>query len=134
MKRMREDRGVAAVEFAILLPVLILLMLGIFEFGRLFNEQVTVTNAAREAARVMAIADDPSAAAAAAVHAAAPSLNPGLTSGEVSLNITSCKSNPGKSVVATVTYPAQLLFPGFWKWATGSTLTLTGSGQMICGG
>ncbi len=46
-----RERGAAAVEFAIILPVLLLVMFGIVEFGTLMYDQIMVTNAAREGAR-----------------------------------------------------------------------------------
>ena len=54
MMRFRDrhgERGAAAVEFAFVLPVLLLLVLGLIEFSLLFNAQISVTNAAREGAR-----------------------------------------------------------------------------------
>ncbi len=54
----RAERGAAAVEFALVLIPLIVLLLGIIEFGYIFNQQLTVTNAAREGARVLAITRD----------------------------------------------------------------------------
>jgi len=50
VKRSRE-RGVAAVEFALLLPVLALILFGIIEFGLLLYDQQVITNASREGAR-----------------------------------------------------------------------------------
>jgi len=52
-----NDRGVAAIEFALVTPVLILLVLGIIEFGWLFNGWVTITSAAREGARIATVKD-----------------------------------------------------------------------------
>ena len=49
------ERGAVAVEFALLAPVLVMLLLGIMEFGRAYNAQVTLSSAAREGVRVMAI-------------------------------------------------------------------------------
>lgn len=49
------DRGAAAVEFALLLPLLLLLVLGIVDFGRMLNAQQTLTQAAREGARLVAL-------------------------------------------------------------------------------
>ena len=46
-----EEAGVSAVEFAIVLPVLILLLFGIIEFGILFYDKAVITNASREGAR-----------------------------------------------------------------------------------
>jgi hypothetical protein len=47
----RREKGVAALEFAIVLPVLVLLILGICQFGILFYNQQVIINASREAAR-----------------------------------------------------------------------------------
>ena len=46
-----NERGVALVEFALVVPILVVLLFGIWEFGRLFESQLIVTNAAREGAR-----------------------------------------------------------------------------------
>lgn len=51
----RDDRGAAAVEFALLLPVLILVIGGIVDFGRAYFENVILTNAAREGARAAVV-------------------------------------------------------------------------------
>jgi Flp pilus assembly protein TadG len=50
MRLQRED-GVAAVEFAIVLPILLLIMFGIIEFGFVLFEKQVITNASREGAR-----------------------------------------------------------------------------------
>lgn len=47
----RRRRGQTLVEFALTLPILLLLMFGIVEFGRIFQAWITVQNAARDAAR-----------------------------------------------------------------------------------
>ena len=47
----RDQEGAAAVEFALLLPLLVLLLFGMIEFGFAFNARIQATNAAREAAR-----------------------------------------------------------------------------------
>lgn len=47
----RNENGQSLVEFAIVVPVLLLLLIGIVEFGWLFNGQITLTAAAREGAR-----------------------------------------------------------------------------------
>ena len=52
-----RDRGAAAVEFALLLPVLLLLVFGIIDFGRALNASITLTQAAREGARLAAVAE-----------------------------------------------------------------------------
>ena len=52
IKRLRCQKGVAAVEFAIILPVLLLIIFGIIEFGLLLYDKQVITNASREGARV----------------------------------------------------------------------------------
>ncbi|MFO8241248.1 MAG: TadE/TadG family type IV pilus assembly protein [Dissulfuribacterales bacterium] len=49
--RDNSQRGVAAVEFAIILPILIILIFGIIEFSVLLFDKAMITNAAREGAR-----------------------------------------------------------------------------------
>jgi Flp pilus assembly protein TadG len=48
---LKGEKGVAAIEFAIVLPVLILLVFGIIEFSILFYDKAMITNASREGAR-----------------------------------------------------------------------------------
>jgi Flp pilus assembly protein TadG len=50
--RARQERGVAIIEAAITLPLLLLLSVGVFEFGRAFQHWQVLTNSAREGARV----------------------------------------------------------------------------------
>jgi Flp pilus assembly protein TadG len=55
MKRMRNERGAALIEAAITVPVILLISVGIFEFGRAYQTQQVLTNAAREGARMAVI-------------------------------------------------------------------------------
>jgi Flp pilus assembly protein TadG len=48
----RDERGQAVIELALTLPLLLLVVLGIFDFGFMFQKYEVVTNAAREGARV----------------------------------------------------------------------------------
>jgi hypothetical protein len=54
----RRQDGAAAVEFALLLPLLILLLFGFIQFGTAFNTRIQATNAAREAARLAVVGID----------------------------------------------------------------------------
>ena len=47
----RKERGTALVEFALILPLLLLVLFGIIEFSILFYDKAVITNASREAAR-----------------------------------------------------------------------------------
>ena len=48
---MKNQKGVSAIEFAIVLPVLVLLLFGIIEFSIVYYDQAVITNASREGAR-----------------------------------------------------------------------------------
>ena len=128
--RLHNERGATAVEFAFIVPLLIVLVLGIAEFGRAFQVQGTLSAAAREGVRLMALQNDP-AAAKAAVRNAAPSLDPALTDAQITITPTSCPVvNAGSTTVRlTITYPMPYL-TGFF----GSTVTMTGTGVMRCNG
>jgi len=52
MKLLKREDGAALVEFALVISLLFLIIFGIIEFGRIFNAQITVTQAAREGARL----------------------------------------------------------------------------------
>lgn len=51
----RSDRGAAAVEFALVLPVLLLLLFGIIEYGIYFSDQISTRHGAASGARMAAI-------------------------------------------------------------------------------
>jgi len=55
MKRMRGEKGAALIEAAVTVPIILLISVGIFEFGRAYQTQQVLTNAAREGARVAVI-------------------------------------------------------------------------------
>ncbi|MHA7177553.1 TadE/TadG family type IV pilus assembly protein [Arthrobacter sp. Sr24] len=137
MKSADNDRGAAAVEFALVLPVLLGVLLGIMEFGFLFNQQISASNAAREGARYAAVHyQDPGflPSARGAGLGAAPSLPVG-TSIVISVSDGDCAS--GGTVTAVVQPPRGWL-TGFFN--IGSPLgavtapQITGEAAMLCGG
>jgi len=50
MKRRASERGQSLVELALCLPLLVLILLGVLDFGRVFNAYIVITNAARNGA------------------------------------------------------------------------------------
>jgi Flp pilus assembly protein TadG len=51
----RDERGAAAVELALVMPILVLILFGIIEFARAWNVRQTLTDAAREGARIAVV-------------------------------------------------------------------------------
>ena len=96
------ERGAVAVEFALVAPILMALIIAVVEFSNAYNVQVSVTQASREAARTMAITKD-SAKATAAGKAGAPSINSSLLTFDYSA-ATCPAATPTANAVVTVTY------------------------------
>lgn len=135
MKAKKKERGAVAVEMAVLVPVLLLILIGTMEFGRVFNVQNSLTQAAREGARHAAIHySDGSLDVEGTALAAAPSLDGlGVT---VTDNAGSC--SPGGDVEVTTSVSLASM-SGFldagWFGSPGLfPMTLTGIGVMRCGG
>ncbi|MDH3426072.1 MAG: pilus assembly protein [Acidimicrobiia bacterium] len=118
-----NDRGAAAVEFALILPILVMLVFGTVEFGRAYNANVTLTHAAREGVRILAITQDAAQASTAAV-AAATSLDPA----QIAVSTTAC--DPGQPTQVSLTYPFTYDIPLLGT----NTIMLNGTGVMRCGG
>jgi Flp pilus assembly protein TadG len=74
--RAQRDRGQAAVEFAIALPVVVVLVLGIVQLIVVVRDQLAVELAARQAARAASMSASPGADADRAANAAATGLRP----------------------------------------------------------
>jgi Flp pilus assembly protein TadG len=124
-RRLLGERGAAAVEFALVVPVLLLLLFGIVEFSKAFNAQATLSAAAREAARTMALANDATQARSAAV-AAASSLGVGASS--IAITPATCVADGTSTVTVTVTYH-QTFATGLLG---GSGIDLVGKAAMRC--
>lgn len=125
-RRWRDQRGAVAVEFALVFPLLILVLFGIVEYGAVYNAQLQLSGAAREAAREMAVTGDAGSARTAAVDAA-PALVPALGAGDVAFSAPTCA--PGADVTVTISYEKPLL-TGFF----GAHVDLTGVATRRCGG
>ncbi|MFC9332672.1 TadE family protein [Arthrobacter sp. NPDC057009] len=123
-----NERGAVAVEFALLAPILIMILLGVMEFGRAYNAQITLSNAAREGARVMAIEKDQSKAVTAVTHAAA-NLNPMTIEFTSFPNTTTPTNCPAKSQVTVIVKYSLNTMTGI-----AGPFAMQGKGTMLCGG
>ena len=118
--RWRDERGQSMTEFAIVLPILVVLLFGIVQFGILFNNYVTLTDAARAGARAAAVsrqASDPIGTATAAVQSSASDLN----QANLGVNVSSTWA-PTAPVTVTATYPYSISLLG-WVVSSGTLTT-----------
>jgi Flp pilus assembly protein TadG len=107
---MKSERGQTMTEFALVLPLLVLLLFGVIQFGIAFNNYITLTDAVRAGARKGSVArhmTNPEAAVEAQVHAAATDLKPG----ELDVTVTSSWEH-GEDVTVTATYPYSISLLG----------------------
>ena len=116
-----HDRGAAAVEFALVLPVLLLVLCGIIDFGRALHAQVVLTQAAREGARLAALGE---------ADAITRTLDAAGTLSAVEVDVTACPTNLA-SADAVVTVTHQFTFVTPIGGGIGP-ITLIGRGVMRC--
>ena len=124
MDRGANDRGAAIVELAVVLPILVLLLFAIIEFGRGYNAKVELTAAVREGARAAALSSgNPSDATRGAA--------PGLDTSTIGVNVvTPCPPSGIGNATVKATYPFTYAIPFFGT----RTVTLNATGVMRCGG
>ncbi len=106
----RSEQGQSLTEFALALPVLALLLFGVIQFGIVFNNYVTLTDATRAGARKAAVsakASNPSGTCTTAIRSSAKDLR------QADLAAT-CSSSwqPGTDVTVTASYPYEISLLG----------------------
>ena len=120
----RSEDGQAATELALVFPILLVILLAIAQFGVLFNNYITLTDATRTGARKAAVSrftGDQGTAAALAVRAAASNLTPS----KLNVSVTSSDwTVPGSDVTVTATYPYDLNILG-WVIQSGNLTSTT---------
>jgi hypothetical protein len=129
LSQVRREQGQDLVEFALILPVLALLLFGIMEFGIVIFSYNTIADAAREGARygVIKPATAPPAppACAAGIITRAKQLTRGLNQDAGHLTIT-CPSPPTGGIQVVMTYKVDLI-----AFITGSpSITLRAASTM----
>jgi len=55
IRKIKNEEGASSIEFALIMPVLVMLMVGIFQFGMAYSNYLAITHAAREGARLAAV-------------------------------------------------------------------------------
>lgn len=100
------ESGQSLVEFALVLPLLLVLLFALVDFGRGFQAWIQVTNGAREGARVGAVRGT-----AAQIESRVRSATAGLDQSKLSVAASNVQGAPGQSVVVTVSYRWDLITP-----------------------
>jgi Flp pilus assembly protein TadG len=135
-RRAWSSKGAAAVEFAIVVPLLLLVLLGLIDLGRLLFVQVSLNAASREGARASSLG-----LASGQVDSIVQQSSPGTARlsalGDASLQVTSiaCPTNPTGQQLTTVTVTAS------YQWVTGAAFLgvtdinqLSSESRMLCVG
>jgi Flp pilus assembly protein TadG len=125
--RENRERGAVLVEAALVLPILLMLILGIVDFGRAYSAKQALTHATREGVRVYAVTQDHSKAAN-AFWDGATSLDPTRVTAEIPED-DACK--PGEPVEVSAEYEFDFVAPYFWPLGP---LTIDSTAVMRCGG
>lgn len=108
MKNLRNEKGQSLVEFAILLPFLLLLLMGILEFGIMLNSYLTINNAAREGARLGIVAGSNIE-----IKELITNISPNLDTKNLTVNITPSEGSrkSGGTIAVEVIYNYQVTIP-----------------------
>jgi Flp pilus assembly protein TadG len=120
---LRDQKGQSLTEFALVLPILALLLFAVIQFGIVFNNYITLTDATRAGARKAAVsrrAADPSGTCIAAIRSSASN----LTQSQLT---PSCVSSwqAGEDVVVTASYPYSISLLGVFSKSGRLTSTTT---------
>jgi Flp pilus assembly protein TadG len=107
-KHLKSNNGQAMVEMVLILPLILLLIVGIAEFGFMFSNYLTLNNVSREAARYASLGGTDSAAQTRAIEVSG-NLNPSLLS--ITFTPAENSRDRGDSVEAKATYTHNLMTP-----------------------
>lgn len=105
-KYLQNNRGQAMVEMALVLPLLLLILAGTIEFGRVLNQYLVVTAAAREGARAAVVGGNDVEVSETAKKAAAS-----IDTSGMDVSVTPADRPRGSAVTVTVTKPIQIMTP-----------------------
>lgn len=122
----KAEKGQSMVEFAILLPILILIVVGIIEFGFMFSGYLALSNASREAVRTVSLGETDAVAIQRAKDVA---LTLESTKMNVSISPAFAMRDRGNSTTVTIVYEYDFLTP-FMEAIFGGNLQLKADATM----
>jgi Flp pilus assembly protein TadG len=118
----RSDAGQALVEFALVMPIVLLMLVGIIEFGRAWNVQQVMTDAAREGARHAVLANPAITQASVVATINAALGRAAIDTNTTQITLLGFRSGTGNLLTVDVQHPYQFRF-------LGALINLAGLGQ-----
>jgi len=122
LHRLRAERGIASVEFAVVLPLVLISLLLVVQVALVVAEQLIVQHAAREGAREAAVWNDDTHARDAAIRAGH------LDSNRAQIDVTPADRPVGTPVVLTIHYRVPMVVPYVGRFLPAD-VTLTASAE-----
>ncbi len=118
--------GQALVEFALVVPLLLILLLGVVEFGRAWNAYQVVTDAAREGARIAAVSDATGLTVDSVTNTVRNAIARAGLQDSATISVAGFRAGRGTPTTVDVSYPYRFTFLGpLLKWTTSaSSVTL----------
>ncbi|HXH13859.1 MAG TPA: TadE family protein [Alphaproteobacteria bacterium] len=128
---LKREEGAAAVEFALVLPLLLMILFGIIEFGLVLFRQEVITNASREGARFGILIGDPRPTTEQIEDVVNTYLtNAGLDAGNATVSVTGAQGASGGDLTVSVLYPYDFLVLPNFALGLSDTLNLSATTVM----
>ena len=118
--------GQSLIELALILPVLMFILVGIVDFGSVFNAYIIITNVAREGARYGAMHPNKDDIKDYVTNEAAGS-GISIEDDDIEVEFPNDTSEPGNPIRVTVTYD----FPLITEFLFGGSTTIQSSAEMV---
>ena len=139
-RRRSSQRGVAALEFVLVFPFLMMVLFGIIDVSLMLCDKAVITNAAGEAARQGVVLRVPPANAALIQNAALTYMQNGLVAGgaaatptvTVSPSGTCASAGSGNPLTVTISYAYQGIVLGSWLSVLTGPITVTATATKNC--
>lgn len=115
---MKSQKGQSLVEFALIVPLILLLLFGMFDIGRVLFSAVALEHAAREGARVASVGKTN-----ADVIASINNATTGLDSSRVSVSISTEARTSGENIEIHLSYPVSMINPLMRSFQSSFTIS-----------
>jgi Flp pilus assembly protein TadG len=125
MKRRTKERGTALVEFAFVLPIFILILIGTIEFGIVLHDYLILQNASREGARFAAVGNSQTA-----IQQRVRDFAFNLNDGSLDVQVTNAQGTRGATVTVQASYPVPLITSLMKSVIHSDTMNLRAEAQM----